>query len=270
MSYDNYHNGSTTVPNQTQWRIKAESLLHDVNIWNPHDKKAFPLGAIAESRDGRKWRYQRCDANTALTLGLVNQSGAEVANHVDEPQTAGSGAVLASVGDKKITLLVQTAPTKDLWVDGIMWVENGTGEANMYIIKDHTLTTNPVVEIADEGGFRVATQTASTATDISILENPYARVIAFPTDPTGIATGVNHTAVAVSQYFWGQVHGPCAVIGSTDDMVTGDWVEVGGQAAGQISLHDDPTAFEGSVQIGYAMRATTQDNETTLIFLTIE
>ena len=267
MSYDNYHNGSTSYPNQTQWRIKAENLLPDCDIWTPHDDKKFPLGAIAESRDGRKWRYQRCSSGTALTIGLVNQTGVEVANHVDEPQTVSGGAVVAAVGDKSITLLVQTAPTANLWNDGYMWVENGTGEANYYVIKEHTLTTNPVVQIADTGGIRTATV---DGTDISIHENPYARVVVFPTDPTGVATGVNHTAVAVSQYFWGQVHGPCAVVGSTDDMVTGDCVCVGGQAAGQTALYDDSTANEGNVLIGYAMRATTEDNETQLIFLTIE
>ncbi len=268
MSYDNYHTGSVTVPNQTQWRIKAESLLADCNIWTPHDDKKFPLGAIAESRDGRRWRYQRCDGTTAITaLATINQSGVEIANFVDEPQTVSGGAVVAAVGDKSITLLVQTAPTADEWVDGYMWVENGTGEGNMYVIKEHTLTTNPVVQIADEGGFRTAT---IDGTDISIHENPYARVVTFPTDPTGICTGVCHTTVAVSQYFWGQVHGPCAVVNGTDAIVTGDLVMAGSQAAGVLGIPDDATGDEGMVYIGYAMRGSGQDGECLLVFLTIE
>lgn len=267
MSYDNYHNGSVSVPNQSQWRIKAESLLADCDIWTPHDDKRFPLGAIAESRDGRKWRYQRCDDTTAITLATINQSAVETANWVDEPQTVASGAVAAAIGDKSITLLVQTAPTADVWVDGYLWVENGTGKGHMYVIKEHTLTTTPVVQIADAGGFRLAT---ADATDISILANPYARVVTFPTNPTGICTGVAHVAVAVDQYFWGQVHGPCAVFNGTDDLVTGDQVCAGGQAAGVCSLEDGAAPNEGDVTIGYAMRATTQDNEVALVFLTIE
>ncbi len=267
MSYDNYHFGSVAVPNQTQWRIKVESLLAAVNIWTPHVAKAFPLGAIAESRDGRKWRYQRNASGGALTLATINQSGAEVANHVDEPQTVSGGAVVAAVGDKQITLLVQTAPTADLWVDGYMWVENGTGEANMYVIKEHTLTANPVVQIADEGGIRAVTV---DGTDISILENPYARVVTFPTNPTGICTGVCHTAVPASYYFWGQVHGPCVVVNGTDAIVTGDLVQAGSQAAGVLGIPDDGTGDEGQVYIGYAMRGSDEDGESLLIFLTIE
>lgn len=270
MSYDNYHFGTTTVPNQTQWRIKAESLLSAVNIWTPHDDKAFPLGAIAESRDGRKWRYQRCASANALTLATINQSAVETADWVDEPQTGTSGAVAAAVGDKSITLLVQTAPSADDWVDGYMYIENGDGKGHMYVIKEHSLTANPVVQIADEGGFRLATKVLSTPSDITILANPYARVITFPQDPTGICTGVCHTAVAKDQYFWGQVHGPCAVFNGTDDIVTGDQICVGGEAAGVASLEDGAAPNEGDVTIGYAMRATTQDNEVVLVFLTIE
>jgi len=265
MSYDNLHTGSTTVPNQSQWRIKAENLLADRDIWTPTVDKKFPLGAIAESRDGRKWRYQRAGA-VALTIATINQSAVETANWVDEPQTVSGGAVVAAIGDKSITLLVQTAPTADAWVDGYLWTENGTGEGNMYVIKEHSLTTNPVVQLADRGGIRTATVDGC---DISVHANPYALVVTFPTDPTGICTGICHTAVPVNYYFWGQVHGPCAIFNGTDTIVTGDGVVAGAQAAGVLALEDGSAPNEGDVHIGYAMRAATS-GEVALIFLTIE
>lgn len=265
MSYDNLHMGNTVTPNQTQWRIKTESLLADCDIWTPTSDKKFPLGAISESRDGRKWRYQR-NGGVALTLATINQSAVETANWVDEPQTVSGGAVVASVGDKSVTLLVQTAPEVDAWVDGYMWVENGDGEGNMYVVKSNSATTNPVVQIADRGGIRTATVDGS---DISVHANPYALVVTFPTDPTGICTGVCHTAVPINYYFWGQVHGPCAVFNGSDTIVTGDEVCAGAQAAGVLALEDGAAPNEGDVVIGFAMRAAAS-GEVALIFLNIE
>lgn len=271
MSYDNYHIGSASVPNQADvGRIKVEDLLSSVDIFHPHASKQHMFGTIAEARDGRKFRYQKNSSAAVRALANISQSALATANWVDEPQTEGGGAVAASVGDKAITLLVQTEPTKDGWVDGYMWVENGDGEGAMYVIKEHTQTTNPKVTIADAGGFRIATKVASTPSDISILANPYANVIAFPTSPSGICTGVNLTAVPKSYYFWGQVHGPCPVVNGTDDVQTGDLVMAGSQAAGVLGRPDDASNDEGMVYIGYVMRGSGEDGETLLIFLTIE
>lgn len=86
MSYDNLFHGSKAVPNNTQWRIRAESLLADRDIWHPTATKYFPLGAIAESRDGRRWRYCE-EAGNALAIANVTQSAAETANWTYTAQT---------------------------------------------------------------------------------------------------------------------------------------------------------------------------------------
>lgn len=265
MSYDNLFNGSVRIPNQTQWNIDVEKLYSDRDIWTPHVAKAFPLGAKATSRDGRIWRYCKNGAG-ALTLANINQQALGIANWEDEPQTVASGAVIAAVGDKSITLLVQTAPTNDEWVDGYMVIENGTGEGNMYVIKDHTLTTNPLVQIADAGGFRVATV---DGTDITIVRNLYNKTIVFPTDPTGVCTGVNHTAVTANYFYWAQVHGPCPVFNGSDTIIVGDEVVAGAQAAGVLALPDAGSNNEGDTVVGTVMRAPAT-GEVALVFLTIE
>jgi hypothetical protein len=237
MSYNNYHNGSTAYPNQTQWRIRAEKLDAANDIWTPTVDKKFPLGAIAESRDGRKWRYCRAGSSAALTKATMNQAEAVTANWVDEPQTVASGAVVAAVGDTSITLLVQTAPTADVWVDGYMLVNNGTGEGEMYIIKEHTLTTNPVVQIADVGGFRTATV---DATDITILKNICNGVIVVPAGAgTHTPVGVALTAVTASYYFWAQFWGPCPMLVDTNG---GGAAMVAGNMCGEpAAAQDDGT-----------------------------
>ena len=268
MSYDNMNNES----DQSAWKIRAESLYADRDIFHPTTTKKFPLGAQAESRDGRKWRYQQNGAGV-LVKALGQQAAVEIAGWVDEVQT--DNPDLPSVGDKLLMVNLTTTAVKDEFVDAYLWVEEGTGEGEMYLVKGNKAgvanTEGPsgcdiLFEIADQCGLREAYIAAAT---ISIKVNPYKDVIVFPTDPTGICTGIAHTAVAAESYFWGQVHGPCVVMNGTDSIVTGDWIEIGGQAEGVCSLHDDGTAFEGSVQIGYAIRAAAS-SEAALIFLTIE
>lgn len=264
MSYDNYHFGSDTVPNQTQWRIKAESLLVDVDIFHSTVDKRFPLGAIAESRDGRLWRYCR---NGAAVLGkaLMNQTSTQVDHWFDEPQTVSGGAVVAAVGDKSITLLVQTAPTADQWVDGYLVVCNGTGEYNMYIIKEHTLTTNPVVQIADRGGFRVVT---IDATDISIVMNKYRDVIVTPyAAHTNVMTGIALVDIPINYFFWSQTKGPCPLRqDATDTPAIGNYCcqsdSVAGQGATLAAIADD-------IVYGTVMSAAAT-SETLLVDLALE
>ena len=271
MSYDNMHEGSDSYPNQAQWKIKTENLLANVNIFTPHINKAFPLGARAESRDGRVWRYQQNGAG-ALSKANGAQAAVETANWVDEVQT--NNTDLPSLGDKIINVVMATTAVKDQFIDSYLYVEQGTGEGDMYLVKNNKAgTTNSSggfdvsFEIADTGGVRTVYATSS---NITAKINPYRDVVVFPTDPTGICTGICHTAVLAEYYFWGQVHGPCVVMNGTDDLVTGDNVCIGGQAEGVLSLEDGAAPNEGDVVVGFAMRATTADNEAALIFLTIE
>ena len=268
MSYDNYHEGSSSYLNQSQWRITAESLYSDRDIFTPHVDKAFPLGARAEARDGRLWRYQQNGAGI-LPIGNGAQAAVETANWVDEVQT--NNTDLPIVGAKINNVVMATTAVKDQFIDSYLWVEEGTGEGNYYLVKNNkagianaTAGYDISFEIADTGGLRIAYVTAST---ISVKLNPYRDVIIFPTDPTGICTGICLTAVPVAYYFWGQVHGPCVVVNGSDTIVTGDEVGIGAQAEGVASLLDG--AVEGDVPIGTVIRAAAS-GESALIMLTIE
>ena len=269
MSYDNLNNGSSDTPNQTQWRIKAESLLSTVNIFTPHATKQFPLGAKAEARDGRLWRY--CKAGAAITLAKAIQGVAGTADWQDEVQT--NNPDLASVGDKLITVTMAATATKDQLVDGWLSVEEGTGEDNMYLIKGNkagtanaTLGYDVVIEIADQGGLRTAFVAASTLT---VTLNKYEDVITAPANPTAALVGVSLATVADNEYFWAQSKGPAPVTcDDTDSIVVGDTVMVStdtnipGACATADAGADDHI-------IGICMRASAT-SETSVIDLTIE
>ena len=272
MSYDNLFWGSQDVPNNSQWRIKAESLLADRDIWHPTAKKYFPLGALAESRDGRRWRYQE-EAGNALAIASIVQACAETTNWTYTAQTNTPDVWVA--GDKVVTVVSDTAFAVHDLIDGYMYVPDGTGEGNMYIIKDNKVSTdnassgyNTLVEIADTGGIRTAIVAAS---DVTLWKNKYKDVIVFPTDPTGPCTGITMTAITASYFFWAQTRGYCPVeVGATDALVIGDRVCAGGTTAGHACLPDLGTADEGDVTIGYCAKAPVAEGDYAIVDLTIE
>jgi len=274
MSYDNYFWGGNNkagveVPNHSQWRIKAESLLSDRNIFQATATKYFPLGAIAEARDGRRFRYCENGA-VALTLALGNQAAVGVAGWQDEIQT--NNPDLAVATDKLITVTLTTTATAGDLIDGYLTVEQGTGSDNLYLIKDNktgvanaTSGYDVVIEIADQGGLRTAFAVTS---NITVTKNKWKDTVVFPTDPTGPPTGVNLVDVPANYFYWAQTRGPCPVIkDSTDTIVVGDVCAFGPNVAGQVGLSD--AAAEGDTIAGIVMRAPA-NAETAIVDLTIE
>ena len=274
MSFNNLFWGDFDTPNHSQWRIKAESLLADRDVWHQTVGKHFPLGAITESRDGRKWRYCKNGAGV-LAKAMINQGAVETAgwtmiaqtNTPDEP----------AVGDKEVTVVVTTTVTANAWIDGYLIVQDGTGEGEMYTIKDNATPTvnastgfDVKVGIADTGGIRTAIPSAS---DFSAVLNKYSGTIVFPNNPTAPCTGVNNIAVTAYYYYWAQVHGPCPILtaASTDTIVIGDEVAAGAVTAGAMSLPDNANgSASGDTIIGYCMKAPAAASDYGLVDLTIE
>jgi hypothetical protein len=270
MSYDNLFWGGnnlagTSVPNHTQWRIQAENLLPDRNIFQNMATKFFPLGAIAESRDGRRWRY--CEAGaTNLTKCLLNQ-GAITTNWTNDVQTYG---VASAIGDKTIDVNLAATATAGDFIDGYLVIQDLTGEGEMYLIKDNTTGVadatsgyDVTIHIADEGGIRTAT---AITTEITVVKNKYKDLLVAATNATAAIVGVNHVAVTANYFFWAQTRGPCAIIQDADTIVAGDPVQASQNTAGNVGLLDGGVT---DVQVGRCM-AIAASTETCLIDLTIE
>ena len=265
MSYDNLNDGS----NQSAWRIQVENLYADRNIWTPTADKKFPLGALAEARDGRLWRY--CENSGAtLAIATLHQSAVETANWTYTAQTNTPDVWVA--GDKIITVVSDTAFAVHDLIDGYVYVPDGTGQGNMYIIKDNKVSTSnassgsdTIIEIADTGGIRTAIVAAS---DVTLWKNKYKDILIYPTDPTGPCTGVSMTSITADYFFWSQVKGYCPVINGSETVVIGDIVCAGTNTAGAIGLAD--VAADGDTIIGYCAKASTATSDYAIIDLTIE
>ena len=277
MSYDNYYNGGTnyngdTYDNMSQWKIRAESLYSDRDIWTPTATRYFPLGATAESRDGRKWKYCQNGA-VALTVARLTQTPTQDAEMVTSLAQTAYGV---SAGAKRFDVLATTGNAiadSDL-IEGWLIVSDGSATAmgHMYKIKDNKQVvagtdTAITIEIADQGGIRVA---IAATDDLCFLENRFKGLLVTTEAPVGNIIGVSPTAVLANYYFWAQYRGPCPVIiDDTDTIVVGDPVmaSVDSTAAsdGTVCLVD---ASADDFIVGYCMM-TGAVSETAVINLTL-
>lgn len=275
MSYNNYFNGGinlagATYDNVHQWKIRAESLYADRDVWTPTVTRYFPLGAIAEARDGRKWVYCQNGA-VALTVARLVQTPTQDAEQVTSTIQTSYGA---SAEAKQIDVVATTGNAiadSDL-IDGWLIVSDGSSTAmgHMYKIKDNKQVVSGTdtlirVHIADQGGLRVA---VAATDDLCFLEERHKGLLVTTEAPVGNIIGVTPTAVTASYYFWAQFWGPAPVIiDDTDTIVVGDPVmaSVDNTAAsdGTVALHDaDADAFV----VGYCMM-TGAVSETSVINL---
>lgn len=262
-----YTNNNHEFQRNQMW--EPAQLLSTANFWTPTTDQKSMLGRIFDTNDGRRWRYQQ-NGSSILTKALVNQSAVGTGGWQDEIQT--NNPSIPAVNAEVVTITLTTTAAAGEFKNAYLTVEQGTGGDEMYIIKNNKVGTansvtgfDVICEIADAGGIRVAYAVTS---NITVTIDKYKEVIVFPTNPTGVATGVSHATVAASSFFWGQTRGPCPVTkDSTDTIVVGDAVGVGANVAGQACLLD--IAAEGDRFIGHCMRAPA-NAETALIDLELE
>lgn len=200
--------------------LEPAQMLAANDIFHATIDQKYMLGCVLDLNDGRRFRY--CE-NAAVILykALMAQSSAPVANWLEQVQTTGTAAV---VGDQTITIFVTTALVVGDLNDGWLLIQDVTAAAlgDMYLIKEHTAGTLPVITIADTGGIRTATATDS---DITVIKNKYKDVIVTPAAAaTAAMVGVPLVDIPINRFFWAQTRGPCPLIVDTETVVVGDQI----------------------------------------------
>ncbi len=218
MSYDNQFWGDADSPNHSQWQIKVESLLADRDIFNPTAEKKFPLGAIAESRDGRRFRYVK-DGGSGLSKAQMCQSSVPIGGNTEEVNTNGVEAV---AGVKILTIGVTTTIAKDALIDGFLLCVDVTAAilGDMYSIKSNTAGTTPRLEIADVGGIRT---TIPVTAELTVIKNKFRDVITVPAAAaTAVMVGVPLVDFTADYYGWVQTRGYAPVLVDANTLIVGN------------------------------------------------
>ena len=195
-------------------------LLNQGDIYKQTSDQRHPLGTRGYTRDGRVFRYARAGA-TALTVGLLHQAAAvDTDYNIDLNPATSTAPTTASTA---ITLELATAATiaEDELKDGILYINDGTGEGQYVMIVGNAANTGAAtgtfdVYIREGDSFTVA---PTTSCEMGCSKNKYDDVVLqVASAHTNVLLGVTPRAVSIAYYFWLQTWGPCPI--KTEGTVT--------------------------------------------------
>lgn len=219
----------------------------------------MPLGAYAETSDGRGFRYAKVGA-VATVPGKVYQGPAKDDTNFTPSGGLGVNAAVA-IGGTSITTSTSTTWTANILAGGYVSIDVTPGQGYLYKVKSNTATsaaTGGVVVLEDPILVALTTGSKFIATP-----HPYAGIVIEPGTPTANIVGVPPTIVATTDYGWIQVRGMCSCL------FTG--TGVAGKAVGSLSGGTSGSlapAIAATNIAGYHM-ATGITGEYALVYLTI-
>src|SRR3990167_6211659 len=174
----------------------------------------FPLGHNLILPDGREYKFAPNDG-TAEVAGNLYQSVAAVANHTNRPvdTTHAIGATAVSA------TLTGTAAGADIYAEGIVHINDVTGEGYSYRIK-RAFTANEAHASAVASGVLTVNLTAGesvqvaldTTSEATFTRNRYHQTTIHASPPTAALTGVSPGVAAADRFYWSQVKGYAAVL----------------------------------------------------------
>lgn len=196
-----------------------------------------PLGAIAQSRDGRLFRYGSAGA-ADLVVGNIIQSAAPIANHL------ALTAAAQAIGDGGATTPIVVTPgatggAANLYAEGTMMIDTTPGNGYTYRISSHpaiTASTAFNLYLDPDDKIQVALTTSSR---YGLHHNPWKTVIQCPTTITARVVGGVVTIITanttVENYGWLQTRGPFAALINGTPAVTAPIIN-SGTTAGAVDV----------------------------------
>jgi hypothetical protein len=163
------------------------------------------LGTIAETKDGRQFRYALAGASN-LALGKLAQQPAVVSTHQNVVVAGSAGDYTATV-----TLGATNNMTADQYKDGYLVGLSGTGAGQTVRIRTHgaiALSTAGVLQLAEP-----LTTTFAATPKASLVLNPFSGcVISASGETTQQVVGVPIITVTAAFYGWFQTKGIAGVL----------------------------------------------------------
>lgn len=220
--------------------------------------KEYALGQSFTDGQGRVFVYAKAGA-VNLSRGKLCVAPTVVANHINL-----SFATAPTAGDKSVTVtLGATAATKDQYKDGLLVVQDGTGEGRAYAIEGHA-AADSAASLTLYLKEAIDTTGATAESNVDLLANDYSGVLISVTDQADRPVGVPVVAIAAGEYGWLQAGGNCAVL--MDEAVTnGLMVTTGTGVAGAVEAQDGA----GEPLVGYVNGTAGVDTEYQNVYLTL-
>lgn len=208
--------------------------------------QVMALGSLAETRDGRKYRYAKAGAS-ALTPGTMNQQPAIVAAHLDMVTAA------AAVGASSVTVtLGATAVVRDYYAEGYLFANDNTGQGLLYAISGHDLDAGSTTLVINLSEPIIVALDATSQT--SLMANKFKEIVITANAATmgGVPVGVSNIDVTAKYFGWVQTSGPCALLCDSTVFTLGEEVSAPASAvagSGSLKVATIPT-FGHAMQLG--------------------
>lgn len=196
-----------------------------------------------------------------LAAGKVNQSALPIANHNNV-----TCDVARAVGDNEISAtLGATAAAADLYKDGLVHVNDVTGEGTVYAVGEHLANAGSAVLTVKLAGGSTVKVALDTSSQVTFSHNPYKNVLIHASPNTAGLVGVLGVPLTAATFGWFQKTGNAPVL-TDGTLVIGNTARVSDAVDGAVEpLDRDGTAEdESAVGIVAVVNATTEYSLITL------
>jgi len=196
------------------------------------------LGHTLILPDAREYKFALNDA-TVEVAGNLYQSVAPSVNFnvtCDVARAIDATAVSAT--------LTGSAAAIDIYTEGIVHVDDGTGQGYSYRIKRAMAAGDAHAAAASTGVLTVNLEAGegvqvalNVSTEVTFTRNRYHSVTHHLSPPTAQLSGVSPGVCAASRYYWSQVKGYAAVLAEVGNLYAGNPVQAGTTTDGTIESH---------------------------------
>lgn len=230
------------------------------NLRKVSTTKVHRLGTIAETADGRIYRYARA-GGANLTNGNLQINTTVVANHTNR-----TVAAAAAIGATKVSVnLGATAATQDQYADGFLTVNDATGEGIQYGVQGNAANAGSLAcDVLLFGDEPLQAALVASTSEVTLKKNNWADTILSATGQADLPVGVPNVTVTAGSYYWAQTGGECSVLADASTMTKGVELTISAATAGAVGLKD----AAGEVKVGVASEALVS-TENRAAYLTI-
>ena len=200
-------------------------------------RKTTILGAIAETPDGRVFRYA-LNGGTSIAGARLVQSAVSIGSSVHTgglimSTVAHGGDAIASGGTTVSLIMVTTnVSSANMYADGYLHIDTPPG-SGVYLIKGHASGASATAVSFELYGGDKLKDALSTVSRFGLRRNPYSDVVIAAATPTGPIIGVTPTEIPASNYFWLQTGGFGSLHADTLTTVAGGNLVFSGSSAGK-------------------------------------
>lgn len=228
--------------------------------------KLHRLGQLGVDEWGNRYRYAKA-GGTALVTGNLLQEPAEDTNFrsmvVSAASAIGSTEISATLGG--------TAVTADLFNEGELVVESGTGIGQLFRIVSHTVQTSTTGVCTFTVDRPVKIALVASDSNISVRKNSYNGVIAYPaTTQTGAAVGIALYAMTAAYYGWIQTGGDAVALFDTGTNTSNGVTGIVPSAAVAGSVKPAAETDASSPWIGLSREVVSTDSTMGFVKLTLD